>query len=101
MVYAGGHRKLPVDEQQSAAYNALRYRWSKAYEERFPDYFRLNGRITYRLNRRTFDHEWGLDLQNMTNRENIFVQSWDSSKQEVANYYQMRFMPMMTYRIYF
>jgi hypothetical protein len=101
MVYAGGHRKLPVDVQQSLADNALRYNWSESYEERFPDYFRLNGRITFRLNRKSFDHEWGLDLQNITNRENIFVQNWDSTKQEVATYYQMGFMPMMTYRIYF
>jgi hypothetical protein len=101
MVYAGGHRKLPVDVQQSLSDNALRYNWSESYEERFPDYFRLNGRITFRLNRKSFDHEWGLDLQNITNRKNIFVQNWDSTKQEVATYYQMGFMPMMTYRIYF
>jgi hypothetical protein len=101
MVYAGGHRKLPIDEQQSLADNSLRYKWSEAYEERFPDYFRLNGRITFRLNRKSFDHEWGLDLQNITNRENIFIQNWDSNKQEVVTYYQMGFMPMMTYRIYF
>jgi hypothetical protein len=37
----------------------------------------------------------------MTNRENIFVQNWDNNKKEVATYYQMGFMPMMTYRIYF
>ncbi len=101
MVYAGGHRKLPIDEEQSLADNSLRYKWSEAYNERFPDYFRLNGRITFRLNRNSFDHEWGLDLQNMTNRENIFIQNWDNNKKEVATYYQMGFMPMMTYRIYF
>ncbi len=101
MVYAGGHRKLPIDEEQSLADNALRYKWSEAYEERFPDYFRLNGRITLRLNRRSFDHEWGLDLQNITNRENIFIQNWDKDKQEVTTHYQMGFMPMITYRIYF
>ena len=101
MVYAGGHRKLPIDEEQSLADDALRYRWSESYNERFPDYFRLNGRITFRLNRNSFDHEWGLDLQNMTNRENIFIQNWDNNKQEVVTHYQMGFMPMMTYRIYF
>ncbi len=101
MVYAGGHRKLPIDEQQSMADNTLRYNWDKAYEERFPDYFRLNGRLTYRLNRNSADHEWALDLQNMTNRQNIFVQNWNSSEQKVETYYQMGFMPMMTYRVYF
>ena len=101
MVFAGGHRKLPIDEEQSLADNALRYKWSEVYSERFPDYFRLNGRITFRLNRSSFDHDWGLDLQNMTNRENIYVQNWDNNKKEVITHYQMGFMPMMTYRIYF
>ncbi|MFP4366785.1 MAG: carboxypeptidase regulatory-like domain-containing protein [Bacteroidales bacterium] len=101
MVYAGGHRKLPIDQEQSLADNALRYRWSESYNERFPGYFRLNGRITFRLNKSSFDHEWGLDLQNITNRENIFIQNWDSNKKEISTYYQMGFMPMMTYRIYF
>ncbi len=101
MVYAGGHRKLPIDEEQSLADNALRYKWSESYNERFPDYFRLNGRITFRMNRNSVDHEWGLDLQNMTNRENVFIQNWDNNKKEVATHYQMGFMPMMTYRIYF
>ncbi|MFO7924635.1 MAG: TonB-dependent receptor [Bacteroidales bacterium] len=101
MVYAGGHRMLPIDEEQSLADNAPRYKWSESYNERFPDYFRLNGRITFRLNRNSFDHEWGLDLQNMTNRENIFIQNWDNNKNEAVTHYQMGFMPMMTYRIYF
>ena len=101
MVYAGGHRILPIDAEQSLADNALRYNWSESYSERFPDYFRLNGRITFRMNRNSVDHEWGLDLQNMTNRENIFVQNWDNHKKEVITHYQMGFMPMMTYRVYF
>ena len=89
MVYAGGHRILPIDEEQSLADNALRYKWSESYSERFPDYFRLNGRITFRMNRNSVDHEWGLDLQNMTNRENIFIKSWDNNKKEVSTHYQM------------
>jgi len=101
MVYAGGHRKLPVDEEQSLADNTLRFKWSESYNERFPDYFRLNGRITFRLNRNSFDHEWGLDLQNITNKENIFIETWDNNKKEIVTHYQMGFMPMMTYRIYF
>ncbi len=101
MVYAGGHRKLPIDEEQSLADNALRFKWSESYSERFPDYFRLNGRVTFRMNRNSVDHEWGLDLQNMTNRENVFIQNWDNNKKEVTTHYQMGFMPMMTYRVYF
>lgn len=101
MVYAGGYRKLPIDEELSIAENGTRYRWADAFTERYPDYFRLNGRVTFRMNRGRVSHEWALDLQNITNRRNIFTENWNNARKEVATSYQMGFMPMMTYRIYF
>ena len=101
MVYAGGTRYLPIDAEQSIEEEGVRYIWENAYEERFPDYFRLNGRITFRLNGRSVNQEWALDLQNITNHENIFIQNWNSQTNEISTSYQMGFMPMMTYRIYF
>ncbi len=101
LVYAGGSRYLEIDEEKSIAENSTRYKWHEAYENQYPDYFRLNVRITYRLNGRNVNQEWGLDLQNLTNHQNIFTQNWNSDRQEVSTSYQMGFMPMMTYRIYF
>jgi hypothetical protein len=101
MVYAGGSRYLEIDVDRSIAENGTHYKWDEAYENRFPDYFRLNGRVTFRLNGRNVNQEWALDLQNMTNQENVFTENWNSSLQEVSTSYQMGFMPMMTYRIYF
>jgi hypothetical protein len=101
MVYAGGNRYLPIDPEQSQEENAVRYNWENAFEERFPDYFRLNGRIIFRLNGRNINQEWAIDLQNLTNQQNIFVQNWDKTRQEIATSYQMGFMPMFTYRIFF
>ena len=101
MVYAGGTRYLPIDADRSIEENGVRYIWENAYEERFPDYFRLNGRITFRLNGRSVNQEWALDLQNITNNQNIFIQNWNNETKEISTSYQMGFMPMMTYRIYF
>ena len=101
MVYAGGTRYLPIDAERSVREDGVRYNWEKAYEERFPDYFRLNGRVTFRLNGRSVNQEWALDLQNITNHQNIFIQNWNNQNNEISTSYQMGFMPMMTYRIYF
>jgi hypothetical protein len=101
MVYAGGTRYLPIDADRSIEEDGVRYIWENAYEERFPDYFRLNGRITFRFNGRSINQEWALDLQNITNHQNIFIQNWNSQTKEISTSYQMGFMPMMTYRIYF
>ncbi len=101
MVYAGGNRYLEIDLERSMAEGGARYKWDQAYENRYPDYFRLNGRVTFRLNGRNINQEWAVDLQNMTNRQNIFTENWNKERQEVTTSYQMGFMPMMTYRIYF
>ncbi len=101
MVYAGGTRYLPIDAERSVEDDGIRYIWKNAYEERFPDYFRLNGRVTFRLNGRSVNQEWALDLQNITNHQNVFIQNWNNETKEISTSYQMGFMPMMTYRIYF
>ncbi len=101
LVWAGGSRYLEIDEEESIEADGTMYKWETAYEKQFPDYFRLNGRITYRLNAKNTNHEWALDLQNITNHSNIFTQNWNNELQEVSTSYQMGFMPMVTYRIYF
>ena len=100
-VLAGGRRYLPIDAEASAAKGGLVYDWESAYERRYPNYFRLNARITFRLNGRNLNQEWGIDLQNLTNHQNIFVESWNQVREEVTASYQMGFMPMMTYKIFF
>jgi len=101
IVYAGGNRYLPIDEAASIREDGTVYDWENAYTERFPDYFRLNARLSYRMNMRKINQEWSLDLQNMTNQQNVFTQNWNNSTKEISTSYQMGFMPMVTYRIYF
>lgn len=100
-VWAGGTRYVPIDEEASIINDGVVYDWDNAYKNRHPDYFRINARITYRLNGKNVNQEWGLDLQNLTNHQNIFTQNWNSETKEVTTAYQMGFMPMMTYRIHF
>ncbi len=101
MVLAGGNRYIPIDAEESISRDATVYDWANAYTERYPDYFRLNARITFRLNGHNINQEWGLDLQNLTNQQNIFVENWNRQEGQINTSYQMGFMPMMTYRIYF
>lgn len=100
-VYAGGSRYLPIDVDASMEDNFTRYDWENAFEKRLDDYFRLNTRVTYRLNGNHINQEWALELQNLTNHQNVFTQSWNSKTNQIDTSYQMGFMPMMTYRIYF
>lgn len=102
-MYAGGKRYIPIDEELSEQTNSTQYLWEQSYDKQYDPYFRINVRITFKTNAKNADmsQEWGLDLQNLTNHQNIFQQDWDTNTNSLRTYYQQGFMPMMTYRILF
>ncbi len=100
-VIAGGKWETPIDELSSIENNEVVYNWERAYTEQLPYYFKINARISYRVNSKGFSQEWAVDLQNLTNHKNIYSQSWNTKKQKLETKYQQGFTPMMTYRILF
>jgi len=81
--------------------NSTEYDWSKAYEQKFDDYFRTDLRIGFKMNGRKFNQEWAIDLQNLTNYKNIYSQSYNPRNDDISYDYQSGFYPMFLYRIQF
>lgn len=100
-VFAGGNRYIPIDENASKEQNKAVYNWSEAYSNKYKDYFRLDLRVSYHLNSKKLEQEWAVDIQNLTNQNNVFMQSWDAGNNELRTDYQQGFFPMFLYRIYF
>lgn len=100
-VWAGGKRYVPLDMDETIKQGSAEYDWDNAYQEKHDDYFRLDFRIGFKLNKGAYTQEWGVDLQNMTNYQSVFRRDYDPIEQEVYNTYQMGFMPMVLYRIQF
>jgi hypothetical protein len=100
-VWAGGKRYIPIDLEASIAENATIYDWSKAYEEKYDDYFRTDLRLGIKINRNKFNHEFAVDLQNITGYRSIFMEGYDGNKDEIYYVYQQGFVPMFLYRIQF
>jgi len=100
-VLAGGRPYVPINETASLAAGNAVYDWANIYQLHHNNYFRLNARITFRLNGKKVNQEWGLDLQNLTNHKNVFSVSWDEVNNRTKTDYQQGFMPMMTYKILF
>lgn len=100
-VYSGGKPYIPFDVAKSKISNEAEYIWEDAFEKQLENYFRFDLRIAFKINNKKLDQEWALDLQNITNHKNVFMQSWDSYNQNVKTDYQQGFFPMMLYRIYF
>lgn len=88
-VYAGGKHYIPVDLEKSEAAKTQISDYSKAYDPQYPDYFRIDTRIGFKLNRKMFNTEFAFDLQNITNHKNILLQTYDVKSNSVVNDYQL------------
>ena len=100
-VYAGGKRYIPIDIAKSIKTNFTEYDWSKAYDNKFDNYFRTDIRISFKLNGKKVNQEWAIDLQNVSNTKNIYSQSFNPRTKGISYDYQTGFFPMVLYRIQF
>lgn len=101
MVSAGGKPYTPIDLEKSREENSVHYVKEKAYAKQFNDYFRLDGRISYKKEGKNITQEWALDITNITDHQNIFNQTYSKATNNIHTSYQQGFYPMMFYKIHF
>ncbi len=102
VTYAGSLRYVPYDiEQVAADYYVRHFDWSRAYQNRRKDYFRLNGRFGYKLIMEKFSAELAVDFMNITNHKDIFTEYFNSKTGEVEYSYQFSFLPIGFLRFQF
>lgn len=100
-IWAGGQRTTPIDVEESLAKGYTVFDEQRAYSLQNPDYFRTDLRLSMKWNRKGFTSTLSLDLQNLTNRLNVFNQWFDSEKNEVTTNYQTGLIPVLNYKIEF
>lgn len=100
---AGGRYYTPVDLEASEAAGEEVLRDNLAFSERNTPYFRWDVKFGYTLNSKTknFSQQFFLDLQNVTNNENIFQLRYNDLTNEVNKVYQSGFFPDLLYRVQF
>jgi len=101
MVAAGGQHYTPLDVEKSIEQDNPYYINEEAYKRQYPDYFRLDGRLSLRLNGQKISQEWALDVANLTDQRNIFSKTYNRVENKVITEYQQRIFPIMLYRINF
>ncbi|MCU0352904.1 MAG: carboxypeptidase-like regulatory domain-containing protein [Cytophagales bacterium] len=101
LLWAGGNRYTPVDLEKSRERGEGVDREDQAFAIRASDYFRTDLRVSYRKNRPRASYTLSLDIQNVTNRQNVFGQFYDPSIGNIQTYYQVGLIPILNYRIEF
>lgn len=106
LTVAGGKRYGYVNVAASQAVQDLVYLDSGYNSRQFKDYFRLDFKISWKLNTTKFTHEFGLDLVNVLNTRNILSLTYapnlaNPSAEPIAQKTQLGFLPIFYYRIDF
>ncbi len=97
----GGQRYIPIDEEESRVNNRAVYDFDNAFDPQYADYMRMDLKLGYKRNGKKITQEWSVNLQNLTNRRNIFQQVYNETTFKVETRYQTGFLPIVQYKILF
>ena len=99
---AGGRYYTPIDLVSSQSTNREQLS-TNVYSTQYPEYFRMDLKFGYTFNSkiRKVSQTLSLDVQNVTNHNNVFSQTYDNRDQNVSWKYQLGFFPNFVYKIQF
>lgn len=100
-IYAGGLRDTPIDLEASLDRGEAVYEQEETFEIRNPAYFRADLRFSYKVNKPRSTRIWALDIQNATNRKNVFGSYFEPLSGEIKTAYQAPLIPVLSYRVEF
>ncbi|MCC6371784.1 MAG: TonB-dependent receptor [Bacteroidia bacterium] len=100
-VYVGGYRNTPIDLGASKASGETVLVEEKAFENKNPDYFRLDIRVSLKRNYKHLTSTLALDIQNSTNHQNIGGQYFNVNSGTIKYWYQTPLIPILSYRLEF
>jgi hypothetical protein len=104
---AGGRRYGLVDIAQTEASKEIIFQDSLFNEKTFRDYFRVDLKISWRMNTQKLTHEFGLDLVNLLNTKNLLSLAYapkldpNDTSEPIAQKAQLGRLPIFYYKIDF
>ena len=101
VIAAGGLRTTPIDLAASQQKGYTVYEEDKAYSLQNPAYFRTDLRLSIQWNKKYITSTLSLDIQNLTNRQNVYSQYYSKADKKVVTSYQLGLIPVLNYKIDF
>lgn len=94
----GGRLLTPIDVEASALRREAVFDQDRAFSERQTPYFRTDVKLGYRVDLGGSTIEFSVDLQNVTNAQNVFLQRYQPRTNSIATEFQQGFFPVPTFR---
>ena len=98
--YRGGFRQTPINLAQSRATGYTFYT-DDLFTERQSDFYKLDLRLYWKKNKLKHNSTLALDIQNVTNRQNVAFNFYDAQQNRVVTKFQLGIIPILNYRIEF
>ncbi len=98
---AGGNRLTPIDFEASQLKGETVFYEDLLYSEQAKTYYRFDIGVSYKINKKKATHTIMLDIQNVTNHQNVYFEVYDSDTNAIKTYYQTGLFPNFNYRIEF
>lgn len=101
LIYAGGYYDSPIDLAASQSAGHTVYNEAQAFTDKMPDYFRGDIRVSLKRNYAKWTSTVSLDIQNVSNRKNVFNKYYNADTDKVEYNYQAPLIPVLSYRVEF
>jgi hypothetical protein len=99
--WAGGLRMIPIDLEASREAGETVRDYSRAFESRDDDYFRIDLRIAYQWNLKHATWTFSADIQNLTNHINPFFKEYNPETDQIEQVSQIGIIPAGVIRLNF
>ena len=97
----GGRRGTPIDLEASKEAGTQVQVPNSYYSIQFKPYMRFDLGLSYKINTDKVTHTFLFDLQNVTNRFNVYYRYYDRISETLQEETQNGFIPFMSYRLDF
>ncbi len=99
--WAGGQWSTPIDLEQSIKQGTTVRDEKQAFTEQWPDFIRIDFKVSMSRNRKRATHTLELDIQNITNQLNVIGDYYDPYAGSIQTKTQMGIVPILNYRVNF
>jgi len=100
-VLSGGGRYTPYDLPASIEAGEAVQFTNRPFESKAVPYYRFDCGVSYKINKKKITHTIMIDVQNVTNRENLFGLYYDEDLESLEADKQTGLFPFVNYRLEF
>jgi hypothetical protein len=101
LALTGGQRYTPFDMAASAAAGYVIFKEDETYSMQNDPYLRWDLKFSYNRNGKKATQKWYVDLQNLTNHDNIYIRTLNPKEGNIGVINQIGFFPNVNYMITF